>query len=334
MRNTKDFLYKTAKDLVNKRIKSERDLIAAYMVGSVLSEEPLVGGTTDIDIVLIHAGDPKTHREIVRVNDEIHLDIIHHSESVYQQPRALRVDAWLGSAVQNHPVLLYDVRHWFEFTQASAGAQFYRADHTLARARSLCDAARRLWTELNESRLTYVKKIRKFMAAVESASNCIASISGSPLTRRCFMREFPDRCSEIGAPELVTWVANLLEMQSLTKESLKGMLLEWEKAFRSASEQTETLPDLHSLRLNYYASAIQAHLGDDEILAAAYPLFYTWAKAVSYLYATSPEYISWYDTLKELGLGKDALPEKIQALDTYLDHVEEVLEKWAEKSGA
>ncbi len=334
MRNTKDFLYKTAKDLVNKRIKSERDLIAAYMIGSVLSEEPLVGGTTDIDIVLIHAGDPKTHREIVRVNDEIHLDIIHHSESVYQQPRALRVDAWLGSAVQNHPVLLYDVRHWFEFTQASAGAQFYRADHTLARARSLCDAARGLWTELNESRLTYVKKIRKFMAAVESASNCIASISGSPLTRRCFMREFPDRCSEIGAPELVTWVANLLEMQSLTKESLKDMLMEWEKAFRSASEQTETLPDLHSLRLNYYASTIQAHLGDDDIMAAAYPMFYTWAKAVSCLYATSPEYISWYDTLKELGLGKDALPEKIQALDTYLDHVEEVLEKWAEKSGA
>ncbi len=334
MRITRDFLHKTAKDQVNRRIKSERDLVAAYMIGSVLSEEPLLGGTTDIDLVLIHAGDPKVEREIVRVNDEVHLDIIHHSESVYQQPRALRVDAWLGTAVQNHPVLLYDVRHWFEFTQASAGAQFYRADHTLARARSLYENARKMWAELNESRITYVKKVRKFMCAVESASNCIASINGAPLTRRSFMLDFSDRCNVIGVPELPTWMANLLELPSLTEESLKAMMPEWEKAFRSAGEQTETLPDLHPLRLNYYKTAIQAHMDDGEILAAAYPLFYTWAKAVSHLYATSPEYIFWYDTLKNLGLGKDMLLEKLQALDAYLDHAEEILESWAEKTGA
>ena len=63
-------------------------------------------------------------------------------------------------------------------------------------------------------------------------------------------------------------------------------------------------------------------------------MFFTWAKAVSYLYATSPEYIAWLDTLKELGLGKEQLPEKLQALDVYLDHVEEVLEDWANNAGA
>jgi hypothetical protein len=35
-----------------------------------------------------------------------------------------------------------------------------------------------------------------------------------------------------------------------------------------------------------------------------------------------------------LGLGKDQFPDKLQALDAFLDHVEEVLEDWANKAGA
>ena len=334
MRNTRDFLHKTAMDHVAKRIKSDRDLVGAYLIGSVLSDEPLIGGTTDIDLVIIHVGEPKVKREIIRVNDEVHLDVVHHGESVYQQPRTLRAEAWLGPAIQNHPVLLYDVRHWFEFTQASAGSQFYRPDHILARARTLSDKARSIWTELNEGRPIYVKKVRKFMEAVECAANAAASLTGAPLTRRCFLQEFPDRCNEIGASGLVTSLVNLLDLQNLTAENISSMLPVWEKAFRSAGEQAETSPDLHPLRLDYYSKAIQAHLEDGEVLAAAYPMFYTWAKAISYLYATSPEYISWFDTLKEMGLGKDQFTEKLKALDAYLDHVDEVMEDWANRYGA
>ena len=36
--------------------------------------------------------------------------------------------------------------------------------------------------------------------------------------------------------------------------------------------------------------------------------------------------------VKEFGLGKEQLPGKLQALDGYLDHVEEVLEDWANRS--
>lgn len=334
MRNTREFLHKTTKDYVALRIKTDRDLVGAYLIGSVLSDEPLLGGTTDIDLVLIHVSEPKVKREIVRINDEVHMDIIHHSEAVYQQPRDLRVDAWLGSAVQNHPVLLYDVRHWFEFTQASAGAQFYRADHVLSRARTLSEKARSIWTELHEGHPTYIKKIRKFMGAVECAGNAVASLTGAPLTRRRFMLEFPDRCKEVGASGVETGLVNLLSLQTLTADNITAMLPDWEKAFRSAGEQADTSPDLHPIRFDYYSRAIQANLEDDEILAAAYPMFYTWAKAVSYLYATSPEYIAWLDTLNNIGLGKDQLPGKLQALDGYLDHVEEVLEDWANRSGA
>ena len=334
MRNTRDFLHNTAKDLVLKRIKSERDLVAAYMIGSVLSDDPLLGGTTDIDLVLIHAGESKTKREIVRVNDEIHLDVIHHCQSDYNQPRELRMNAWMGTAIQNHPALLYDVRHWFEFTQASVGAQFYRADHIVSRARGLCEKARTIWVELHEGRPTYVKKIRKYLEAVECAGNAVASITGSPISRRRFLWEFPAACEEIGSPGLSAGLVNLLNLQSLSRESITAFLPEWEKAFRSAGEQTETSPDLHPLRLVYYKQAINEYMEEGDLQASAYPLIYTWAKAVSYLYATSPEYIAWYDFLKDMGMGKEQLPDKFQALDAYLDHVEEVLEGWASKEGA
>jgi hypothetical protein len=231
MRNTRDFLHKTAMDHVAKRIKSDKDLVGAYLIGSVLSDEPLMGGTTDIDLVIIHVGEPKVKREIIRVNDEVHLDVVHHSESVYQQPRTLRAEAWLGTAIQNHPVLLYDVRHWFEFTQASAGSQFYRPDHILARARTLSEKARSIWTELNEGRPIYVKKVRKFMEAVECAANAAASLTGAPLTRRCFLRDFPDRCTEIGASGLVTSLVNLLDLQNLNAENITSLLPYGKKHF-------------------------------------------------------------------------------------------------------
>lgn len=334
MRNTRDFLHKTAKDHVNKRVKSERDLMAAYMIGSVLSDDPLLGGTTDIDIVLIHAGEPKIRREIIRVNDEIHLDVVHHSQSDYSQPRELRMNAWMGTAIQNHPALLYDVRHWFEFTQASVGAQFYRADHVIARARGQLEKARTIWADLHEGRPTFVKKVRKYQEAVECAGNAIACINGSPLPRRRFLWEFPASCEEIGSSGLSTGLINLLCIQTLTSEHIINYLPEWEKAFHAAGEQTETSPDLHPLRLDYYKQGIKAYIEERDAQAAAYPLFYTWSKAVSFLYATSPEYIAWYDVIKELGLGKEKLPEKFEALDTFLDHVEEVLEDWATKEGA
>ncbi len=117
------------------------DLVSAYLVGSVAYGEPLLGGTADIDLVLIHAEDPATDREIVPLSADVHLDIVHHGRQRYAQPRGLRIDPWLGPAISG-PVFLYDPQHFFEWAQAGARGQFFRADHTLARARSLLQAAR------------------------------------------------------------------------------------------------------------------------------------------------------------------------------------------------
>ena len=47
MRITKDMLLNIAQDTVTKRVQEDPSIMAAYLHGSILSEEPLLGGTTD-----------------------------------------------------------------------------------------------------------------------------------------------------------------------------------------------------------------------------------------------------------------------------------------------
>ena len=98
MRITKEMLLNIAEDTVAKRVKEDPTIMAAYLQGSILREEPLLGGTTDIDLVFIYAGGNR-HREIARLTDEITLDIEYHPQNLYRPPRALRADPWLGYAV-------------------------------------------------------------------------------------------------------------------------------------------------------------------------------------------------------------------------------------------
>ncbi len=73
-------------------------LACIYLTGSLLSGSPLLGGTTDIDLVFVHTSTPAFPREeVVRLSDEVHLDIAHFSQTIFHQPRHLRVDPWVGA---------------------------------------------------------------------------------------------------------------------------------------------------------------------------------------------------------------------------------------------
>ena len=82
MRITQEMLIKIAKDHVAKRIRKEKDLVAVYLTGSVSGGEPLLGGSTDIDMIFVHKEEPPLKREVLRVTYEISLDIEHHHQSL------------------------------------------------------------------------------------------------------------------------------------------------------------------------------------------------------------------------------------------------------------
>lgn len=334
MRITKEMLQKSAQDCVTMRIKTEKDLVAAYLVGSVLGDDPLIGGQADIDLVLVHGNQPAVKREIVRVYDEVHLDIIHHSQSTYLQPRELRVDPWLGYAIQDHPQLMYDVRHWFEFTQASVGSQFYRPDHAAGRARKLADLARTIWTDLHQSKKSHADRVKFYLKSLECAGNAIACLSGPPISTRRFSDGLAERFNSIHQSEMYSGFNILTGINEVSEEDIQSMLPLWEQAYKVANQQENCPAELHPLRKNYYLKAMQELLEDEGPTSIAMILLRTWNKSISTTLSTTPEYDAWLQAMNLFHLGKDDIPDRLNALDHFLDRLDEALEKWSVENGA
>ena len=125
MRITRDLLLNTAKDTVERELFSSNDIVCAYLTGSITREDPLIGGTTDIDLMYIHSLDVPHKREIIPITDEFHLDIAHFSQSFFSKPRKLRSNAWVGAFLCDYPIVLHDTNHWFDYVRSGIFAHFF-----------------------------------------------------------------------------------------------------------------------------------------------------------------------------------------------------------------
>lgn len=334
MRITKEMLLKSAQDTVTLRLKTEKDLVAVYLVGSVLWDEPLIGGQADIDLIFVHAEDPPIPREIVRVYDEVHLDILHHPQSLYLQPRELRGDPWLGYSIQNHPQLLYDVRHWFEFTQASVGSQFHRPDLTVSRARKFYAQARTIWTDLHQSKKNHAEKVQSYLQALTWCGDAVACLNGSPLSDRRFSLDLEDRFAQIDEAEMYTGFNFLTGIHEVNSEDIQGMFPDWEKAYQLANLQENCPAIIHPFRKEYYLRAIQAILEERGPKEMVMPFLQTWNTAICTTLSTTPEYDAWLKAMNQFHLGKDDMTDRWNGLDHFLDRLDEALERWALLNGA
>ena len=134
-------LIKIARETAARRMAERPSLLSAYLIGSVAADEPLLGQATDIDLVLIDIDPPVTPREVIRLTDQVVLDIHHRARDEYANPKSLRLHPWLGPELAE-PIFLADPRHFFELAQSSARGQFYRAEYVAARARTFLAWAR------------------------------------------------------------------------------------------------------------------------------------------------------------------------------------------------
>ncbi len=103
MRMTYDLLHKYARDTIKMRERSEPDLHAAYLIGSLLGDDPFLGGAADIDLVLVHRFQIPTEREMIPLTPEVSLDIRHTLKEDYEPHRKLRQDPWLGYPLTRLP---------------------------------------------------------------------------------------------------------------------------------------------------------------------------------------------------------------------------------------
>jgi predicted nucleotidyltransferase len=64
MRITKESMLRLARDTAAIRANEDHSIVCIYVTGSVVTEDPFIGGTTDIDLFIVHAGQPVVSREV------------------------------------------------------------------------------------------------------------------------------------------------------------------------------------------------------------------------------------------------------------------------------
>lgn len=328
MRITREMLVKLARDTVEKRFKSDPSAIAVFLVGSVLRDEPLLGGTTDIDLLVITKGEPAREREISKLSNEIHLDIMFEAESLYAKPRELRGDPWRGWTMWD-PMLLHEKGKFFEYTQSSLRAQFDDMNNLLARSRALAAPARQAWTM---TQLSGEISLREYLDLVEMAANALAVLSGFPLAERRLLLEFPQRTALIGLPDLGETLPALLGGLELEPETLRNWMPAWENAFQHAA-QTSRDERIHSARLEYYKQAILALLDTPSPMAALWPFLNTWSRAAETNAFDASQQETWQTVQAKLRLDPQGLSLRLQGLDHFLDALEEKLDSLSAQYG-
>ncbi len=333
MRITREILLKLAQDTVDRRVREDHGIVAAYLCGSLLGNNYILGGAADIDLVFIRLDSAPQEREILSLTEEVHLDIAHHLQRDYRQTRKLRLHPWLGPTL-NVCTVLHDPQHFMDFTQASVRGQFDRADRVIERSRVQLERARQIWFGYQTGEAhPGPGDVITYLRAVGMAANAIASLNGSPLTERRFLFDFPARAAAVGRPGLYAGLLGLLGAADLEVDVLASWLPAWLGAYRAVPVEAAP-PRLHIDRAMYYFNAFEALLASEQPKAALWPLLRTWTMAVDLLPFDSPHRIPWQTAVIELGLLDEAFRMRIDALDAYLDVVDETLEIWGRERGA
>jgi hypothetical protein len=330
MRINRDSLIGIARETVEKRTHSDHGIVAAYLTGSLRTENPFLGNATDIDIVFVHETEPDVRREILTLTPEIHLDIRHNHRSEYDKPKELRIHPLLGPELYD-PLPLFVTQHFFEFVQAGVRDKYHDGENVLARARSLAVSAHQSWNELQVRQGFGPEWVLAFLATVQLAANSVALLNGDPLVERRFLLQFPGRAEACGHPELNASLLNLLGADRADAASLAGILPDWERSFMEASSNPKIEKRVAAPRLGYYKFACQSILESETPQAAVWPLLLTWTISVCVLPKAGRT--AWESACEKSGLTEVTRSIKLEMLDHFLDAVDDILDALASSQG-
>ena len=335
MRVSRESLIRIAKETAQQRAFNDSGIIAAYLTGSLVSKEidPILGGTADIDVIMVHAEEPMYRREFVKLTPDFHVDISHRAKAEFKKPRELRLDPWLGWEMYD-PLLLFEREKFFEFVQAGlrAGFEFNAPAPALRRSRLLLSQGRQAWRKLLEVEdVVTPKDVNQYMESLFQAVNAVAELSGPPLHERRLLLEFASRAETAQRPEMNAALIHLLGAAELDPSIMNEWLPDWKVAFEAAMGNVDVDARIHPVRVNYYEKAIQAMLAGDTPHAALWPLLQTWTLAADVL----PEHAldAWHNVCAQLGFTGTGIEAHANGLDNFLDEVEALLDELATQHG-
>jgi hypothetical protein len=333
MRTTKESLLRLARDTAAINANQDHSIVCIYLTGSLITDDPFLGGTTDVDLFYVHTTKPLFQREIRFLSDDVTLDIAHVEQGVYQQPRQLRTNAWLGPFLCAKPRVLFDTRHWFEFTEASVAAQFYNPENMMDRARPLAVEARRIWMDFHQTKpKVSPQNIEKYLHCLELAGNSIALLSGAPLTLRRFFLDMSVRTQVINRPSIYDDLCAAILPPEVSSIDWSIYLPDWVETLGRVSSLPECPEAISSPRGNYYVRAVES-LFEEKPAAAAWIMLNTWTQASVYLKDTEDISVHWKNASEQFLNIESTFDSVMDEADQLLDYVEESLDIFSSENG-
>ncbi len=321
-------------DLAKKETLQRADhgsIVSGYLIGSVAHGNPLLGGTADIDLVLIHREEPSTSREFVRLSHQIHLDISHHHVDLYSRPSDLRVHPWLGPALCE-PIFLHDPDHYFEWAQAGARGQFFRPDHAYARATAFLRQARQGLSILTLSQ----RWLKIYLRSLMDAANAVACLDRFPVSGRRLALQLRAQAEHFNYPDLYQDFITLLGGEHLKSWDIPDTLAAWARAYDEASQSIAN-PSLPPYRRDYYLQGFQAMVEDGHTEAILWPLLQVWERVMVVLPdvdENQAHFSAWQAFLKQLRLRKSDKDLRNETLGNYINQNAAWIEEWRQRTGA
>ncbi len=333
MQITLEILKQFATTTVEKITHDNFGVLSAYLRGSVALEEmPLFGGTTDIDLVIVHADSPAVPREILRLTEQVHLDIEHHESTRYRRGRELRVHPWLGPDLYNAQVL-FDPQHYLDFALSSVRGMFLRPESVAARAGTLLEEARQHLMDLEVDLPADLNTaLARYFRILHRIANGLALLVGEPLAERRFLRQYADRLELLGKVEMHAGFVGLLGGMQVDETQLRSVLPLWTQAMQALPAERCPL-QLHPCRHRYYYAAFEVLVESERPKDVLWPLLTTWRLAAEHQPHLPAVVDGWTRLCALLGFSADALPERIQGLGIYLEQAEDVFREWKAREG-
>jgi hypothetical protein len=330
----RETLLKIARDTAAQRMAARPTLISAYLTGSVAAGEPLLGDATDVDIIFVEDAEAPSPREVVRLTDQVALDIQYRAKAEYAHPKELRVHPWRGPELCE-PVFLRDPTHFFELVQSSARGQFHRPDHVAARARTFVAWARE---ELHVGVLPGMEPsspvtIPALCRSLLYSANAVITLTGFPAAGRRLAMKLEAAARKLERVEGYDQFVAVFGGDSVEARQVASLLADWSAAYRAGQAAGDEL--VHPARRTLYERGFQSQIEADRGADALWLMLFTWQACLKNLPGDSPHADRWIAFLQQVKMASPAeFAERVGQAQAYVDLAAEVVEAWAEKNGA
>jgi hypothetical protein len=327
-------LLKIARDTASQRMAARPSLLSVYLTGSVAAGDPLLGEATDIDLVCIDAEPPPVAREVVRLTDQVALDIQSRHKSEYANAKTLRVHPWRGPEICE-PFFLLDPKHFFELAQANVRGQFHRPDFVAARARTFAAWARaelRLGLLPGEVSLEPVT-LEAFGRGLLNAANAVMTLTGFPAAGRRLLLKLETAAQKLKRPDLYQDFVALLSDSALKQSQAKVLLHDWSAAYSAGQSTNDEL--IHPARRTIYERGFNAQIEADRAVEMLWLMLSTWQALLRNLPGDSPHADRYAAYLQVMGLDTAAgFAARVEQTRAYVTLAADTVETWAEQNGA